>query len=820
MLGIVAGDNKEPLPRHLAETLPVEAADSAAIVESADTAAIVESADTPATVAAATASSAATAAAELDSAATVASSPAGVGDDSIAEGLEQGTRLDRFVVVEKLGEGGMGVVIAAYDPDLDRKVAIKLLRSGAWNTGVASEGRQRLLREAQAMAKLSHPNVVVVHGVGTMGSQVYIAMEYVDGCTLGKWLKEEKRSWRQIVAMFCRAGRGLVAAHAAGLIHRDFKPDNVLVGKDGRVRVTDFGIVGTAGSVDEGEGRPGAGPMSSRSTPLSTPLTSAGVLLGTPIYMAPEQLERAPVDASADQFSFCVALYEALYGERPFAGKSYDELSRNVSSGNFRSPRAEVSVPSWLRTVVRKGLRADPRERYPSMEALIADLENDPAVARRRRLTIAGLVVAFVLLAAMAVVGLVRGSRVDDPRERCRRNADEGLAEVWNERRSSELERAFTATAQPYFGESLAGTSTIVGKYAEDIVATRIEACEATHVRGEQSETMLGRRQRCLARRISQLAALMDGLLGQTDATVLERAVAAATRLSPVSACSDLDALAEAVEPPAAKLAAAVDALHSRVDRVRVLAGLGQAQAAHDEAKAVVAAAGAIDYRPLQAVVLHRLGVAQLGIGATADAEATLRAAVQAAAQAKDDRLVADTWIWLVEVVGMQSDRLDEAMALQATADAAVARAGDYPIDRARLQATLARVLVTQGKPGEASAQQAEAIALLEQATAPTDLRVADYLVDHGRLLVSQGDHRAAAERFEKAHSIRERALGSRHPATARAAFELARASWLSGDHGEREVALTEQARQVFAASANHERDLAEVDAWVRARLR
>ena len=370
LLGTVAGNRKEPAPRHLAATLPAESADTAALVESADTAALVESAATAALVESAdtaalvesaataalvesaataalsdaTASSAATAAAQprFDTAETVASSPSAGGDDSIVEGLEQGSRLDRFVVVEKLGEGGMGVVIAAYDPDLDRKVAIKLLRAGAWDTGVSSEGRQRLLREAQAMAKLSHPNVVVVHGVGTMGSQVYIAMEYVDGCTLGEWLKQDKRSWPLVVDMFCRAGRGLVAAHAAGLIHRDFKPDNVLVGKDGRVRVTDFGIVGTAGTMSEGTGRPGAGELASRSTPLSTPLTSAGVLLGTPIYMAPEQLERAPVDASADQFSFCVALYEALYGERPFAGKSYDELSLNVSSGNFKPPRADV----------------------------------------------------------------------------------------------------------------------------------------------------------------------------------------------------------------------------------------------------------------------------------------------------------------------------------------------------------------------------------------------------------------------------------------------------------------------------------------------
>ncbi|MBA2543935.1 MAG: serine/threonine protein kinase, partial [Deltaproteobacteria bacterium] len=238
------------------------------------------------------------------------------------ERLERGTALGRYIVIDVLGEGGMGVVYSAYDPELDRKVAIKLLQarpdSSAGSQGTS--GQTWLLREAQAMARLSHPNVIAVHDVGTLsGHRVFIAMEQVDGVTLRVWLRDKVRPWREVIQIMTAAGTGLAAAHASGLVHRDFKPDNVLVDNNGRVRVMDFGLARLhPDETGERLDRQSDALIEARS-PLSAPLTIAGTVIGTPAYMAPEIGDGMLADARSDQFSFGVALYEALYRGRPFA---------------------------------------------------------------------------------------------------------------------------------------------------------------------------------------------------------------------------------------------------------------------------------------------------------------------------------------------------------------------------------------------------------------------------------------------------------------------------------------------------------------------
>src|SRR5258708_23662444 len=238
--------------------------------------------------------------------------------------IGRGLSLGRYIVLNKLGRGGMGVVYAAYDPELDRKVAVKLLRAEADTKSNARAAQARLLREAQAMARLSHPNVISVHDVGALRTQVFIAMEFVEGKTLTRWLKEKPLTPREIVQTFLQAGKGLAAAHAAGLVHRDFKPDNVLIGNDGRIQLLDFGF---ARAVEDVVGYAPTLPPQVVASGLSTPrqlearLTRSGAFLGTPAYMAPEQLLRTTIDARADPFSFCVALYEALYGKRPLSAQ-------------------------------------------------------------------------------------------------------------------------------------------------------------------------------------------------------------------------------------------------------------------------------------------------------------------------------------------------------------------------------------------------------------------------------------------------------------------------------------------------------------------
>jgi formylglycine-generating enzyme required for sulfatase activity len=303
--------------------------------------------------------------------------------------LAKGTSVGRYTVLERLGAGGMGVVYAAYDPELDRKIALKFLRAQEGSEADRAHRQERLVREAKAIAKLSHPNVVGIFDVGVHEGRVFLAMEYLGGGTLRDWMNAEKRPWREIVKMFIQVGQGLAAAHAEGLIHRDFKPDNVLIDKAGKPKVADFGLVrlgSTAGdaSAPVGEEAP---PEISQAAPV--PLTRTGALAGTPAYMAPEQFLGRPIDARTDQFAFCVALYEALHGERPFAGDTVMELAGAVSTERLRPLPKNVELPTWIRNAVVKGLRTDPLGRHHDVDELLAVLALDPGARRRRRLLVA-----------------------------------------------------------------------------------------------------------------------------------------------------------------------------------------------------------------------------------------------------------------------------------------------------------------------------------------------------------------------------------------------------------------------------------------------
>jgi hypothetical protein len=274
-----------------------------------------------------------------------------------------GTKIGRYVVERRLGAGGMGVVYLAHDPDLERRVAIKIVRPGL------TTGRTRLLREGQAVARLAHPNVVSVFDVGPFGDDFFIAMEYISGANLDEYLRGPRRPWREVLDLFLAAGRGLGAAHRAGLVHRDFKPDNVLIGDDGRVVVTDFGLVrsdggpsGDAVIVDD-----------------ELELTRTAGMVGTPAYMSPEQFQQAPIDARSDQFSFCVALWLGLFGSRPFErGDSktsdVDQIARAVLSGQIQLPPRDRRVPGRIERALRRGLSVKPEARFPTMDHLLVAL--------------------------------------------------------------------------------------------------------------------------------------------------------------------------------------------------------------------------------------------------------------------------------------------------------------------------------------------------------------------------------------------------------------------------------------------------------------
>jgi predicted Ser/Thr protein kinase len=321
--------------------------------------------------------------------------------------LSVGDRVGRYLVLSSIGAGGMGVVFAAYDPQLDRKVALKLLRA---NLGAnAKEARTRLKREAQAIAQLNHPNVVAVYDVGTTDAgDVYIAMEFVEGDTLTTWLRRWPRTWREILEVFQQAASGLMAAHSVGLLHRDFKPDNVLVGADGRVRVTDFGLARSVflddsarGAIAQTDARTSQ-PTPAAGSPLGVDLTATGTVLGTPRYMPPEQLTGPSIDARADQFSFCVALYEALYGTHPLPGATSVSM---LEHGERALPPPEgAKVPASIARAVMRGLEKDRNKRFPTLAALMQELRPPPQRSPVRFIGIAAVGALLVTAAAAAVM--------------------------------------------------------------------------------------------------------------------------------------------------------------------------------------------------------------------------------------------------------------------------------------------------------------------------------------------------------------------------------------------------------------------------------
>lgn len=337
-------------------------------------------------------------------------------ENRLFSGPAKRVKVGRYRVEGKLGAGGMGVVYRAHDPELARDVALKLMNTAAVSDEEAGRARGRLVREARAMAQLAHPNVIHVYDVGAVDDGVFIAMELVDGDPLSKWIARETPGWRETLRCYLDAGEGLAAAHEAGIVHRDFKPENVMLGSDGRVRVGDFGLAGGPGSeTGRHELAPGdSGSASVDHGSVSSSLTRTGALLGTPKYMAPEQETGLSATARSDQFGFCVALYEGLYGHPPFDGTTVARYRQAVNEEAVRIPE-DPDVPKWVFDALRRGLHRDPADRHPNMRTLLDALGSglsaltEPRPRKRRALWIWALGVGVGVMAAVGS-GLAVGS--------------------------------------------------------------------------------------------------------------------------------------------------------------------------------------------------------------------------------------------------------------------------------------------------------------------------------------------------------------------------------------------------------------------------
>jgi len=694
--------------------------------------------------------------------------------------LPRGTAVDRYSILEQVGAGSAGTVYAAYDPDLDRRVALKLLRTASepdetGARGSTDEGRAALLREARVMARLSHPNVIAVHDVGVTEAGVFVAMEFVSGHTLREWREERERSWAEIRDVFVAAGRGLAAAHGAGLVHRDFKPDNVLIGREGRVRVTDFGLARLLAPEEIDE--PAALPPSPASPDSLWRLTRTGAFVGTPAYMAPEQYLGRPADALSDQFSFCVALYEAAYGQRPFEGRTLEELREAVVEGRARPPASRAGLPAALARALERGLAPDPADRHPSMDALLEQLTGHRR--ERRRVLIAAL-------GSIAVAGLLaawwwRG----EPSPVVCTGAERHLASIWSDTRKRAVQDAFAATRVAYAGASSMRVGSIVDDYASGWVAAHTEACRATRVLGEQSESALDLRMQCLASRRRELGALVD-LMAAADATVVQRAVQAAHGLRPSADCADLEALADpAARPSDPANSARLEQLETELTRATALGEAGRWREALVAARALVARARELGHAPFLADVLLAVGNLEELTDDREAAARTLEEAVLAAETGHDDARRARGLILAANAVARPAS-LERGAELTRHARAIVGRLHDRRL-LAELERVSGKLAYVGGKLEDSRRHFERALAEEEAVRAADDPRVSATLVALGDVLERLGEYDLALVHLERARAISESTLGPEHPDTANA---LAFLGQLAAARGRFEEAL------------------------------
>jgi tetratricopeptide (TPR) repeat protein len=705
-----------------------------------------------------------------------AASSAGLGDTAGAappaldtSRLTRGTSVGRYVITDLVGAGAMGVVYAAYDPELDRKVALKFLHG---HTADDPASRARLLREAKAMAKLSDPAVVPVHDAGVFQGGVFVAMEFIEGETLAAWLRSSVRSWREVLRAFMDAGRGLAAAHGAGIVHRDFKPENVLVGRDGRVRVSDFGLARTEAPTAE-PGHAGDGAQASeRSRPEgpAVDLTRTGALVGTPAYMAPEQLERRPATPATDQFSFCVALFEGLHGRRPFAGASFIELRDAVRAGRVTAAPADSQVPGWLRRVVLRGLSARPEDRHASMTALLDGLARDPSIQRRRALLVAGAVVVLVL----GGVELQRSATRNAP---VCQGADAEIAEVWGPAGKQAVHAALIASGAP---ETVAAPwatfERLVDDYARRWAAQRTEACEATRVRGTQSDELLDLRMACLHDELESLRALV-GVFSQPRPKLVDGAVKAASSLPPLARCQEEAALRVRVPPPSDDQRARVDALHGDLARANALHFAGDYAESARVATTVVRAARTLGYLPVEAEALELQARSEVSQRRLKEGAADYQDALYAALAAGHERVAAAALVALTFAIGVQLGRNDEGQRLSERASALAERLGEQRLIADALYfGGIVRFESGDIEGAEKSFVRAKTIRTTLFGAVHPDVANAEGAL--GRVANARGDFRAADRHYEESVSILERALGRDHPLLDAPVANLAETDW------------------------------------------
>ena len=669
--------------------------------------------------------------------------------------LSRGDCLGRYVVLEEIGAGGMGVVYAAYDPELDRQVALKVLPASSQRD--SEEARLRLIREAQALARVVHPNVVAVHDVGSLDRQVFLAMELVKGVDLAAWLVESPRDWREIVGVFVEAGRGLAAVHDAGLAHRDFKPSNVRVGEDGRVRVLDFGLAQgaqvTAGAtlgatLDD----PSSSPLEPQeSSLLHQRLTQEGRVFGTPRYMAPEQHLGRRADARSDQFAFCVALWEALYGEHPVASAAESDLLEVIRRGPSAQLQNDQRIPTGIHQSLVRGLRAEPDDRFASMGELLDTLARHTE-SRRKWLWPA---VAASLAAVILIYGLFR-----EPA--CSSGAGK-LVGIWDESLRSEIQQVFREQTFKKHDSIWRATQANLDTFTDQWRELYTEVCEATHVRKEQSSELLDLRMACLEERRQELGALV-GLFAEADAELVARAEQASTSLSSLAACSDIRRLTlpKRIDDP--RLKQDVAKIRGRLAEARALRAAGRHEQHLAVAEQAMGDARRLGYSPLTAEVSLELGASHYRASRPGQAKSAYLDARHFADAGRHDVVRAEALHGLLWLAGDGQIDADETQLRQQEARAVIQRLDDDPQLLIRWQQAAARILRAEGRLKEAAEAVASAIELSERLYGRDHPDTASMVTTLGTIQAQEGRFQPAIASFQRALQARQAHLRPDHP--------------------------------------------------------
>ncbi|GEM_PF-934902 len=657
--------------------------------------------------------------------------------------VSTGPRLSRYVLLERVGSGGFGTVYLAYDPELDRRVAIKLLHT---ETDGDAHAAASLVREARALARFSHPNVVSVYDIrqyDTSGATVitdipargvFLVMELVDGISLSTWL-QHARSWREIVPVFIAAGRGLAAAHAHGLVHRDFKASNVLLSRDGRVLVADFGLAQT----EEG-------------------LREHDDLAGTPTTMAPEQIDNRTVDARADQFAFCASLYRALHGAAPYPGDTIEAQThaRRTITPPTQSPTR--GVPPWLHDAVRRGLAIDPTARFASMDSLLEAI--DPTIRQRRRLrTTVGLVLTVSAGAAYGI-GSSQESRTDP----CGATV-EVVTTTWNPEVSSMVMEQLDASG-PAGNDAAERVTARLDRYADELARARRNLCEQASDASDGVLPPLSDGGECLDECSWELRGLVDLLL-TASADTAENAVSAASALSPPEECVTGLRRFRRTQRPDRAVARELARLRPDLSHVISLLRTGSFERAREDVESLVEEATRVGHGPFMAEVEYWRGAIYNSVGKYEDAVSALSRASWLAEEHRLDDIVAHARIELVYVVGYRLARIAEADLWAQHARAAIARLEHDRMLTADLLDRVGTVHYAANRLEDALAAYQESFTFRDAGLPEDDPERGTSMNNIGTALGALGRHAEARLWHERAVAFRRRVLGDSHSAVA-----------------------------------------------------